>query len=187
MVFHPFLLAAYPILALMGQNAGEVRVASLSKLIGLVLLATLVIWLLLGIVLRDLRKAGVAASLAVVFFFTSDLVMGAADVSLSYASRYWVRTEIELGVAAAAIPEILMLAGVAYALKTRLKDARRLTLFLNLFAAALIAIPLAEIISTKTPSMARATRVPVPYPLAARPSSKHLPDIYYIILDGYAQ
>ncbi len=72
MVFHPFLLAAYPILALMGQNAGEVRVASLSKLIGLVLLATLVIWLLLGIVLRDLRKAGVAASLAVVFFFTSD-------------------------------------------------------------------------------------------------------------------
>ncbi len=108
-------------------------------------------------------------------------------MSLSYASRYWVRTEIELGVAAAAIPEILMLAGVAYALKTRLKDARRLTLFLNLFAAALIAIPLAEIISTKTPSMARATRVPVPYPLAARPSSKHLPDIYYIILDGYAR
>ena len=59
--------------------------------------------------------------------------------------------------AAAAIPEILILAWAAYALKTRLKDARHLTLFLNLFSAALIAIPLAEIISTKTPSMARAT------------------------------
>ena len=75
MVFHPFLLAAYPILALMGQNAGEVRVASLGKLIGLVLVATLAIWLLLGIVLRDLRKSGVAASLATVLFFTSDLVL----------------------------------------------------------------------------------------------------------------
>jgi hypothetical protein len=185
-VFHPFLLAAYPILALLGQNAREVRFEALSRLIGVVVLATLAIWVVLSLVLRDARKAGIVASLAVVLFFPSDMALSAANSAFNYASDLWVRTVADLNVCWVAIPELLLLAAAAILLKTRLNDARRVTMFLNIFSAVLISIPLAEFVSVKTPSVGHTRRQPVPFSTAAKPGDGHRPDIYYIILDGYA-
>src|SRR4051794_2416835 len=69
---HPALLAAHPIRALFAQNAREVRPAELTALLGGALLGSLAVWLLFALLLRDGRKAGLIASLAVVLFFTVD-------------------------------------------------------------------------------------------------------------------
>src|SRR5947207_9593536 len=72
---HPVLFAAYPILALFAQNAGEVRTAELTSLLSWAVLGSLTAWLVFAMLLRDGRKAGLIASLAVVLFFTVDRVL----------------------------------------------------------------------------------------------------------------
>ena len=185
-VLHPFFLAVYPVLALLGQNAREVRLEALSRLICLLLVATLAIWLFFCLVLRDVRKAGVIASLAVVLFFMLDITQQTANSTLSHLSGYWVARDVNLDVRVAVIPATVLLASAAYLVKTKLKDAGRVTAILNLFSALLIAMPVAEVISIKTPSVGHAPcagRVQ----LARAAVQARLPDIYYIILDGYAR
>ncbi len=55
-VLHPFLFAAFPILSLFAQNAREVHVADLARLLGFVLLGTLLLAVVLAFVMRDVRK-----------------------------------------------------------------------------------------------------------------------------------
>jgi hypothetical protein len=186
-VFHPFLLAAYPIVALLGQNAREVRLESVTRLLGLVLLATLGAWLLLSWLVKDVRKAGILASLFVVLFFTIDMTLDTTNAVLSALSWVWVPQTITLPVFVVAAVEAALVAYAAYSLNTRIGDGRRLTLFLNIFAAVLIAIPVSEVVMVKSPSSGRPPHVPTPYALAPPPASANLPDIYYIILDGYAR
>src|SRR5262245_2993021 len=61
-VVHPFLLAMYPILALFAQNAREVRAVELGALLGWVLAGSVTTWILLALLLRDGRQAGLVVS-----------------------------------------------------------------------------------------------------------------------------
>ena len=94
---------------------------------------------------------------------------------------------IEVDPTVVIIMEILLLVWGAYLLRTRFNDPRRFTAFLNVFAIVLLAMPVAEIISIKTPDTGRPPHEPVPFKLAAPPKAARPPDIYYIILDGYAR
>lgn len=186
-VFHPFLLALYPILALFAQNVREVRSVDLARLLVSVLLATLAGWFVLALATSNLRKGGLLASAALFLFFTTDITAGILSKSLFRLSTWWVQKVIEVDPKVVITMEVLLLVWGAYLLRTRFSDPRRFTAFLNVFAIALLAMPVAEIISIKTPTAGRPLREPVPFKLAAPPKAARLPDIYYIILDGYAR
>ncbi|HEX3447653.1 MAG TPA: hypothetical protein VHS97_05340, partial [Isosphaeraceae bacterium] len=186
-MFHPFLLASYPILALFAQNVREVRSVDLVRLLVSVLLATLAVWFVLALATSNVRKGGLLASAALFLFFTTDLTKGILSESLSWLSMIWVRKPIEVDPKVVIIMEVLLLFWGARLLRTRLNDPRRFTAFLNVFAIILLAMPMAEIISIKTPVAGRPPHEPTPFKLAAPPKTARPPDIYYIILDGYAR
>ncbi len=186
-VLHPFLLAVFPVLALFAQNAHEVKMAGLIRLLGVMLLGVGIVILATGLLMRDFRKGAVIASLAAISFYSLDTLNNWINSLLTSLSEYWVHTIVKLPVAAVAVPLFLLLGVVGYLLTTRLKDVRTATTFLNFFTAVLVVLPLGQIAMAKTPNIGRVPRVPVPFQVAAPVPGVHQPDIYYIILDGYAR
>ena len=85
------------------------------------------------------------------------------------------------------MPEVVLLAWLAYLIAIKLKDAGRPTAFLNIFTTILIVIPVAQAIRVKWATLGRPQHQPTPFQLTARPERSAAPDIYYIILDGYAR
>ena len=186
-VLHPFLLAVFPVLALFAQNAHEVKTAGLIRLVGVMLLGVGIVILAAGLLMKDFRKGALIASLAAISFYSVDTLTAWLNRFLTYLSELWVRTVFELPITAMAVPLILLLGAVGYVLTVKLKDARIATNYLNIFTAILVAVPLGQIAMAKTPNLGRAPRVPVPYAVATPARGVHQPDIYYIILDGYAR
>jgi hypothetical protein len=186
-VWHPFLFAAYPVLSLFAQNASQVRVMDAARLMGVVLLAALILGLIFCLILRDVRKAGLVTSLAALMFFTFDVVKPAVDPTVTELRNLWVMRTLENSAAWLLIPEIVLFVLAAYLLKVKVRSTLRVTAFLNVCSIVLLAIPLSEIVLIKTSSAGRPQYEPVPFQLAGQPDPAHLPDIYYIILDGYAR
>jgi hypothetical protein len=54
-------------------------------------------------------------------------------------------------------------------------------------SVVLLVLPLCQILSIKSPTAARPPRVAERFKLAQQPAGPALPDIYYIVLDGYAR
>ena len=69
----------------------------------------------------------------------------------------------------------------------RLGDLRKATRFLNVLAIIAVAIPSILILSVKAPDDRPARAASRDDGPARRPATAHRPDIYYIILDGYAR
>src|SRR5262249_45688605 len=59
--------------------------------------------------------------------------------------------------------------------------------FLNLFSLMLVSFSVVQILSAKAPRSLRPAWRPQPFATAGVPAEPHPPDIYYIILDGYAR
>ncbi len=188
-VVHPFFFAVYPILALFAQNAREVRAGELTAILGYAILGVAGTWLLLGLLLRNVRKAGLIASLAVLFFFTFAHMKEPANQIAVWLSRFWVPyTVLDIDVLWIIISEVVLLGVFAVLVAARRKDPRKATGFLNVFAIVLAAMPVFQILSVKTPTaVARPKYHPVPLALGPQPAERGRPDIYYIILDGYAR
>jgi hypothetical protein len=107
---------------------------------------------------------------------------------VDYAYSFWVRRlATKLDALWVIIPEVVLLLGFAFGVVRRLKDLRTVTVFLNLFAVVLVAMPVFQIVTAKAPTAARPPYQPEPFTLSAAASNSRLPDIYYIILDGYAR
>jgi hypothetical protein len=186
-VVHPFLLAIYPILVLAAQNAGEVRSGELPGLIAVALLGALAVWLLLCLALRDARKAGLITSAAVAMFVTFSLVQDLCSLIVSRLAFLWVKGIYTVPPMAMIVVEALLLAGLARLIVVKIKDPRGVTTFLNIFATFLIMFPASILLLVKAPTIARPPRHAVAFSVAPRSDRPRMPDIYYIILDGYAR
>ena len=127
-VFHPFLFAAYPILALFAQNAREVRTGELATLLLFAMAGVAGTWLIFAPLLRIARKAGLVASLVVLLFFTFSQVQEPANRIAAYLTWIWVPTTVEgLDTVWIVITEVLLLGAFAAVVGIRSKDPGRLT------------------------------------------------------------
>jgi hypothetical protein len=173
---------------LFAQNAQEVPSVNLARLLGWALLGSLGTWLLFALFLRDGRKAGLVTSVAVVLFFTVDQLMPPFNHLVAEVSRLWLPTRGRpMDRLWVVVPEVVLLLGFAFLVVRRLQDLRKTTAFFNLFTIVLIAMPAYQILSAKAPIVARPPRQPVPFAVPAWQARSRPPDIYYIILDGYAR
>ncbi|MGO9468898.1 MAG: hypothetical protein ACLQVF_32625 [Isosphaeraceae bacterium] len=186
-VIHPLLFALYPILALFGWNAAEVPLAALFKLVALAAVCAAVVWFALRLVVKDLCKAGLITSAIVVLFFTFDRAVATAQNLINSLRWYWVRSEAPVSPLWVLLAEAIFLFLCAYGIVAKLKSARLPTAFLNVFSILLVVFPLAQVILVKAPALGHRARQAVPFPLPAQPKDRPRPDIYYIILDGYAR
>jgi len=179
--FYPFFFALFPILTLLGHNIKEVDARVAIRSIALSLLATLVIFLLARLVLRDWVKAAIVTGLLLVLFFSYGhlyhLVRNIPTVGIRVARhRYFFPAYLTLA-----------LAGTGW-VWLKVKHPHNITPALNLVTLLLLVFPTYQITSnvlrTSIASEKQASIFSAAENLPIQQAGV-MPDIYLIILDGH--
>jgi len=186
-VFYPFLLAIYPVIALFARLPGGLQFASLIRpLIVQILLATFAI-ALFYFRTKSMLRASLLAALTVFYFSSTGYLYRSIQGSL-FASAPPIT---HLGVVVLGVFIVIVVSQPIvwekYLTPPRL---RSLTRYLNLVSIFVLIYPLYQIGTTiysasddAIPAWNKLVKIEEPLqPL----NTKALPDIYYIILDGYA-
>ena len=171
--FYPWLFSPFPALFLYSHNLDEASGKTALLASGLSLALTALVWLVAWALARDGRKAALVAFVFCLMFFTYGHLGSSLDLPA------WVL--VPWGAA------FLVMAAVV--LLTR-RDLSVLIPGLNLFALVLIVSAVAQIAWPRSQASIRdlgMTDLQEDTRLAAmRPDISLLPDIYYVILDRYA-
>ncbi len=169
---HPLLIGAYAVVFLWSQNAQEVTFATVVGPLGVVIASVAVVYLVIGLILRDHRRAAVATS-GLVFLF------------LSYGHVWAVGNRIVAEHAILLAIWGLLAAAVMFAAVRlpRLADATRVLNWVTLGLLMFAAVPLVDVLGSRDAH-------PRGEALAAtdlQPAPGRERDIYYIILDRYGR
>jgi hypothetical protein len=176
--FHPVLFAVAPILFVYAYNAARIPInpAELLLPVALSLGMTAVVWTITSFALRSATRAALVVSLFLLLFFSYGHVaatLGPYGQSWADLLLFWV----------------LLLAAGTWMAARRPKSAASdrqfgLTVLLNCVATAVLVVN----VMTGVPAIARNRRYFVRSTReAGLTAGREYPDIYYIILDGYAR
>jgi hypothetical protein len=186
-VLHPVLVAAYPILFLYSQNADITP----SRLIVLPLVlsvgAAILVWAALSLVLGNRLKSALMTTVFLVLFYSYghvhstlqasfiDRAAASSDVPASRQLHYY----ISAGYCVLAV-------GAVYLIATTRRDMAAATRTANVIAAILFLLPLTTLTGNERSRAAHVERREIVAP-STPGRLGYLPDVYYIILDGYAR
>jgi len=178
---HPFFFFLYPVASLLAWNVQELYAGQAIRSILATLAGCLILWTLLALITRDIPRAAILTSLAGLLFFSYGHVYDSLGQIRSLGAqfarhRFLIPAWVAVFLAASAI------------LARKRTWSRTITPVLNVMGLAALLMPILSLVvffSRAQTDDARATRIPavVLRPPADAPS----PDIYYIILDGYAR
>ncbi len=177
-VVHPFLAAIFPVIFLYSHNLDQVWIGE--TVVPILFCASLafVLWILLRLFFNDSMKAGLIVTLLIFLNF-------------SYGHIYGMTVGMELwGVEIARHRHLVPIVGIIFAIVFYLvwrarRNFQKLTAILNAAAVILVAIPVAMAIygiASKNPGGVE-LRIDTGEPQ----KPLRCPDIYYIIVDGYAR
>jgi hypothetical protein len=198
-VLYPFLIAPYPAIAFYAQNAEGLPLRELAWPVALMMAASVLVGAMLRLVVKEPARAGLLTVLAFAVFYTVELVPEWVDGGLQYASSFWVLQEFHVWRPLVIGMELAAASGLAWTILTKLREPKEWTIYLNAFALLLIILPSTNIFLTVMREPVKAEGPPgamiEPPSTVARPpgtvdtaqGTGHHPDIYYIILDGYAR
>lgn len=181
--FHPPLVAAYPVLAMMANNLGESALGDGLRSIFLAITGAAVLFLILRLLLRESRSAALICTLGLLQFFSYGHLYAALKTVQFLGSP--------LGRHRYLLPAFVILFIFAtYWVWGHQREVVGWTRALNLFSVLLVLIPAAQIGSFRV-VQARAQsrqedRSERTMELSVQ-SGGGLRDIYYIILDGYTR
>ena len=194
--FHPVLFALYPVLSLFLHNWKKLPLREATGTMVFVLLCTLLLWLFVDLFVRDRNKSAIVVSVFVLLFFSYNHFVYATTLVLYYtqvADVVGFLANARLGLLAwLCVWSILFGAAVYFTIKSSssLSLARRV---LNVVSLTLVVATVAgwyfnydDGASAYSDSWQRGIYSEEHTNYASiRPDS--LPDIYYIILDGYGR
>ena len=168
------LFAVYPVLALWAQNIQEVGFDQIVRILVASLFLSLLAWLAVWLIFRDVEKSGLITVVALIIFFSyGHLYESARGWSFELARhRYLLPLVI-----------VLFIAWVFYV--TRIRQVNRFTEFFNLFSLVLIAMPLYTILNYEVRAYVSQNKQAAT--VVAKGIDQNRPDIYYIIVDGYGR
>lgn len=171
-VLHPFLFAAFFILAVYAANMGEVTLSELVIPLLIAVGSVLALFVVSRLLLKDVNKAGIIVSIFVILFFSY------GHVSSIVASHLPSGKGLVLPLSA-----IFLLLAVYLAVRTRW-NLRKLTTILSVIGACLVLMSLVRIGVYEIRRPDSVHGVPAVDVDLHEPDQP--PDIYYIILDAYA-
>lgn len=198
-IFHPVLLALYPILALYGTNFESIRIKQILSSVGITFVTLILLWLLLKYLVRDVDKAAVIVSSFILLFFFYGHFLNALQNFLY--SRLSVDSQaVILLTSKPALSITLVVWAVLFAfilvlaIKSR-SNFRAVTNFLNVFSVVLIGFSVYGIAQNSLSARDSLEKISMMPEAEIGPQGDNdLPlhqaapvDIYYIILDGYAR
>jgi hypothetical protein len=178
---HPILFCLYPVASLLAWNIQELYAGQAIRSVLVTFAGCLLLWGLLTIILRDVQLAAILTSLTGLMFFSYGHVYDALG-QLRGAGAQFARHRYLLLVWVA-----VFLAVLAFLARKR-GSGRSITPILNVVGLAALLMPLVSLgtfyFRARTDD-GRATRIPAV--VLRPPTDEPSPDIYYIILDGYAR
>jgi len=198
LVIHPFLFAIFPIIFLFSVNVNSVFPEEIIFPLFFVIAITFLIWIVLSFLIKSRIKSGFIVSMGLVLFF-------------SYGHIYILLDEFQkdsdFSHFILIIPGlVLFILGTYYFIRTK-KSLKNPTKIVNVIAASLVIISLLgigeyyitesfsqteiEVESKKThklidPNTGTEIEVESKKQQVNTSETKKLPDVYYIILDGYS-
>lgn len=175
---HPFLFAVFPFLFFLAQNPVELRIADTLFPLFVTIAVSAIVFVWASIFLKNTTKAAIIVSFLLVFFFSYGYVYDAL-LGVSVAGT-------DLGRARYVIPmyAAIFVAVIGFMALTR-RTLHTFQRFLNGVAVVLV---LMSIVSVSPALIQRETPIPESGPTdgISASTSSAAPDIYYIILDAYA-
>jgi hypothetical protein len=178
--FHPFFLAAYPVVSLLGFNIDQVDTSEIVLSLFISLSATALVLIGLQLRFKNWQLAGLVTSLLVVWFF-------------HYGRLYALLKEVRiLGFLIGRHRYLLLVWMIAFTaaifgLIKRKRVNPKWTPFLNFFSTILLCLPIFQIgvFYLRDYSPPEALTDSDVEPLISWMDDTSPPDIYYIVLDGY--
>ncbi len=183
-IIHPFLFAISPIFFLLSNNTEELSFSATLLPSAIVLGFTLLLLLLFRLIIKDNKKAAVIVSISLFLFFSYGHIY--------YLTEYWHIGGFSVGKHRYLIPiyGLIFIFSAYFIIKTS-KSLLNFTKILNIMALSLVITSLVNIgiyeFKTKTVGQNnnQITEAGEANTTDLKTASV-LPDIYYIILDGYA-
>ena len=181
-VLHPFLFAIYPVTALLAFNAEITKLSATVRPLLLSIVGAIILLLIGKVFLKDWHAAGLFTTFALVLFFSYGHIYNElenvqiADIAIG-RHRYWIPLWI-----------VLFIIGVWWVRKANW-NYEALTKILNIVFVFALIFPLFQIgqykfWSFQVQSHVDEVDIPTSYEFSGNGPP---PDIYYIILDGYAR
>lgn len=184
-VLHPFLFALFPVLFLFSRNMHLFDVGVIYGPAVVSIGVALIFWFALSLALKDRRKAGLVVSLLFLLFFSYESSYDAVEEFMRThgVSRVWTQRYLLV------IWAIVFAAATLFVIRTS-RRLRNVTNMSNVVAGALVAMSVMTIGAEKVTAKSTWRGVGSAESVEANPSSLDeaitLPNIYYIIFDGYA-
>lgn len=185
-IIHPILFAVYPILFLYSNNMNSISMKDFFLPLLFILLSASVLWYLLARVFKNTQKGGLIVSLSLFFFFSFGYFFKIVVPQLYQLAGSFIgpRTLFSL------IWGILFIIGICSIMKAD-KSPPNLTTFLNLFSAFLVLFVLLTIGLRQSKKGFVFSDIQAGKEISTHNMNskerENLPNIYYIILDGYAR
>jgi hypothetical protein len=173
----PLLLAAYPALTLYEWNIREIPAHTLWRPLFLSLGVALLLMLLIRWMIHDWVRSALLTSLVLLLFSSYGQVHHTLEEFPFYEHlvfRYWLLGLLWL---------ILFVSATIFILKNQ--TSPKFLWILNAATAALVIVPISQILSHQLNPKIQAEFPAEWYPVTQAPETR--PDIYYFILDGYAR
>lgn len=181
-IWHPVLFGIFPVLFLYAQNAYEMRLKDALGPFIIVVAVILTGSVILSLVLRDRLKGALMTTLMVMLFFS----YGHITAILPDFRLFYGETEIGRNGLVLVVWMVIIYYGFKYLLKSK-RDFSSLTRGLNYIGLFLVVIQIGH------SGYVLLTRENIPVPekrivtTARMNLPKKLPDIYFIIMDGYGR
>ncbi|TKJ31121.1 MAG: hypothetical protein CEE40_02370 [Chloroflexi bacterium B3_Chlor] len=186
LVLHPFLFAAFPVLFVFAHNMDQIRASMVPGPIVFTTFAAFLCWSLLSLVLRDGKRAGLIVSLFFLLFFSYGICHLAMKV---LAARLLGRSTI-VTPGHILIPWAILFALGTYSFAKTDRNLHNLTSIADIVAGCLVAVCVINIGAYELRSMSAWRGNGNTVDIETQPTYQEagvLPDIYYIVLDGYAR
>ena len=181
---HPFLFAAYPVMALLAYNLGEIHPVDGLRALCVTLAVAAVLWLALRFVLRSGAKASLITTLVMILGFSYGHVYQVL-VGVSVGGLLIGRHRVLLVIWA-----LVLLGGAAWVIRRKTIPGG-LTAVLNIVAALALVLPVVQVGSAQVQAWVAGpgeNNTAAPGVVALHPpANEPLPDVYYIILDAYTR
>ena len=176
----PLMYCLFPVLSLYESNIEELELQYILAPVVAVLMGMTICWVASGLIIHDAAKSGLLVSFSLFWFFS----YGHIETFLQQAAKHS---------ALLANPFVMYTMWILVfevGIWLVLRYGNRLTAdytMLTIMAIALIALPVFKIVSGQFERLRGETRLPIVDTHSMSAAKVELPDIYYIVLDGYAR
>ena len=180
--FHPFLLAIYPVLALLSYNIDQVGVWVVWRSLLIVISAAIILSGILALVIKPFQKAAIISSFILILFFSygqvHELLLNSKGLLFEISHHKYL----------GAIFLIIFVIGLI-AIIRKIHQYQTITTTLNIISAAILILTIIPIVSYSynlqkdKNNLQGKENTDISY----SGDAKDIPDIYYIILDSYTR